>query len=245
MNQIAKQEENKQVAVSPETSAVLSMIERVALDPNSDVDKLEKMLDMQERVLNKQAESAFFSTLNRCQSLMTRVTADCSNNQTKSRYASYAALDRALRPIYTQEGLSLSFDTEPSGIEGMLRVVCFASNGNYTKRYSVDMPADGKGAKGGDVMTKTHATGAAMSYGMRYLLKMIFNVAIGEDDTDGNTPPPAEPDCTDWLSKIGESADLDSLKQNYSDAYKTNQGHKFNLVKINAAKDAKKKELSK
>jgi len=25
-----------------------------------------------------------------------------------------------------------------------------------------------------------------MSYGMRYLLKMIFNVAVGEDDDDGN-----------------------------------------------------------
>jgi hypothetical protein len=47
------------------------------------------------------------------------------------------------------------------------------------------MPADGKGAKGGDVMTKTHAAGSAMSYGMRYLLKMIFNVAVGEDDDDG------------------------------------------------------------
>lgn len=33
------------------------------------------------------------------------------------------------------------------------------------------------------MMTKTHATGAAMSYGMRYLLKMIFNAAIGEADT--------------------------------------------------------------
>ena len=32
---------------------------------------------------------------------------------------------------------------------------------------------------------KTHAVGAGMSYGMRYLLKMIFNIAIGEDDDDG------------------------------------------------------------
>ncbi len=47
------------------------------------------------------------------------------------------------------------------------------------------MPADGKGAKGGDVMTKTHAAGSAFSYGQRYLLKLIFNVAIGDDD-DGN-----------------------------------------------------------
>ena len=44
------------------------------------------------------------------------------------------------------------------------------------------MPADGKGAKGGDVMTKTHATGSAMTYGQRYLVKMIFNIAVGADD---------------------------------------------------------------
>jgi ERF superfamily protein len=49
------------------------------------------------------------------------------------------------------------------------------------------MPADGKGAKGGDVMTKTHATGSALTYGRRYLLALIFNLAIGElQDDDGN-----------------------------------------------------------
>jgi hypothetical protein len=42
------------------------------------------------------------------------------------------------------------------------------------------------GSKGNDVMTKTHAVGAAVTYGRRYLLTMIFNIAIG-DDTDGNT----------------------------------------------------------
>ena len=46
-----------------------------------------------------------------------------------------------------------------------------------------------RGDKQGE-MTKTHATGAAASYGARYLLKGIFNVAVGEDDRDGN--PPAE-----------------------------------------------------
>ena len=48
------------------------------------------------------------------------------------------------------------------------------------------MPADGKGARGNDVMTKTHATGSAVSYGMRYLLRMIFNISVGEHDDDGN-----------------------------------------------------------
>ena len=68
-----------------------------------------------------------------------------------------------------------------------VRVVCYVGHvGGHSRAYHVDMPADGKGAKGGDVMTKTHAVGAGMSYGMRYLLKMIFNIAIGEDDDDGN-----------------------------------------------------------
>jgi hypothetical protein len=57
------------------------------------------------------------------------------------------------------------------------------------------MPSDGKGAKGNDVMTRTHAAGSAMSYGMRYLLKAIFNIAIGEDD-DGNAAGRALPRIT-------------------------------------------------
>jgi len=31
-------------------------------------------------------------------------------------------------------------------------------------------------------MTKTHAAGSGMSYGQRYLLKMIFNIAFSDDD---------------------------------------------------------------
>ncbi len=68
------------------------------------------------------------------------------------------------------------------------------------------MPADGKGAKGGDVMTKTHATGAAASYGARYLLKGIFNIAVGDDDRDGNAPPETEKFITE--EQVMELRDL-------------------------------------
>jgi hypothetical protein len=75
----------------------------------------------------------------------------------------------------------------------MVCVTCHVSHrGGWGADYRIDMPADGKGAKGGDVMTKTHAVGSATQYGMRYLLKMIFNVAIGEDD-DGNAAAAAAP----------------------------------------------------
>jgi len=170
-------------------TAIVNMVERVAMNPDADMAKLEKMLDMQERVLDRDAKMAFSRAMSAAQSEMKRVAADGDNPQTRSKYATYAALDRVLRPIYTNHGFSLSFNTEEAPHENTVRVTCDVAHvEGHEKHYQVDMPADGKGAKGGDVMTKTHAAGAAMTYGMRYLLKMIFNVAVGADDTDGNLP---------------------------------------------------------
>jgi hypothetical protein len=95
-------------------------------------------------------------------------------------------LDRAVRPIYTKHGFGLSFNTDEAPGPEQARIVCDVCHvGGHTRRYHVDMPVDGKGARGGDVMTKTHAMGSGISYGMRYLLRMIFNLAIDQDD-DGN-----------------------------------------------------------
>lgn len=173
-------------AQASDMSALIRVIERVAMNPDVDITKLEKMLDMQERIFNREAEQSFNTSMAHAQSEMGRVSADATNPQTRSRYASYAALDRAIRPVYTQHGFALSFNTEPTS-DGYVRVVCIVSHKDgHSRKYSTDMPADGMGAKGGAVMTKTHAAGAAMSYGQRYLLKLIFNVAVGEDDDDGN-----------------------------------------------------------
>lgn len=178
---------SQEIAVQTETSAMITMIERVAMSPDIDVVKLEKMLDMQERVLNRNAEIAFNAAMSQAQSAMGRISADAVNPQTRSRYATYAKLDSVLRPIYTAEGFSLSFGTGENAPEGHVRVICYvAHNQGHSRHYQVDMPADGMGIKGNAMMTKTHATGSAMSYGMRYLLKLIFNVAIGENDDDGN-----------------------------------------------------------
>lgn len=175
-------------SLPPDLMAYARVISEAAANPAVDVAKLEKLLDMQERVLNRNAEMAFNVSMTKAQSEMRRVQADSSNPQTRSRYASYAALDRQLRPIYTGNGFALSYNTLPAPAD-FVRVVCDVSHAaGFSRQYSIDMPSDGKGAKGGDVMTKTHATGAGVTYGMRYLLKMVFNVAVGEDDTDGNMP---------------------------------------------------------
>jgi len=213
MNQIAKKEEELPV-VSGATS-IIQVIERAALDPNVDIDKMERLLAMKERLDAKDSESVYNQAMTAAQSEMRRVSADATNPQTRSKYASYAAIDKALRPIYTAHGFSLSFDTGESPIDAHIRVVCHISHAaGHTRSSHIDMPADGKGAKGGDVMTKTHAAGAAMSYGMRYLLKMIFNVAIGEDDVDGNETVPriSEEQATEIHAKITENnLDMDKF----------------------------------
>jgi hypothetical protein len=168
------------------TVAFLQMIERAARDPSIDVVKLDRLLLMRERENARVAEQAFNAALAEAQTEMHPVAADSDNPQTRSRYASYATLDQAVRPIYTQHGFALSFNTADAPGPEQARIVCDVCHvGGHIRRYHIDMPIDGKGARGGDVMTKTHAMGSGISYGMRYLLRMIFNLAIDQDD-DGN-----------------------------------------------------------
>ncbi len=192
MNQVATVDKSAVVehsAPMSETGAVIALIERAARDPSIDIDKMERLIAMRSQMEAKASERAFDGAMTTAQAAMVSVKPDSNNSQTRSEYASYSALDRSLRPVYTAHGFALSFDQGDGAPEAHVRVRCRVSHtGGHSREYHIDMAADGKGAKGGDVMTKTHATGAAMTYGMRYLLKMIFNVAIGEDDTDGNMP---------------------------------------------------------
>lgn len=204
MTELAKREQGQ--VVPADAGSIMAVISRAASDPTTDVVKLEKMLEMYERITAKNSEALFNQAMAAAQSEMKRVAADAANPQTRSLYASYAALDRMLRPIYTQHGFALSFDTADSQKPEHVLVLCYvAHRDGHSRTYRVDMPADGKGAKGGDVMTRTHATGSAITYGQRYLLKAIFNVAIGvDDDGNGGDKPITEKQLADLKAKITE-----------------------------------------
>jgi len=211
------------------------------------IDTIERLAKLQREMIEYDAKVAFNDAMQRAQSKMKRVGADATNPQTRSKYASYAKLDGALRPLYSEEGFSLSFNTADSPLPDHLRVICDVSKGGYVKPYQLDMPNDGKGAKGGDAMTKTHATGAAASYGMRYLLKMIFNVAVGESDDDGNSAArEMEIEEFDRIKSLIENApNLDALKNIYLSAVKngTAMGDQAAVREFSKAKDQRKAEL--
>lgn len=187
-----------------DSAALLQVILTVARDPSIDTAKMESLLSMHERTSARDAEQQFNAAMVAAQSRIGRISADLVNPQTRSQYASYAQLDRHLRPIYTGHGFALSFDEDTDGPDGYVRVLCYVSHSaGHTRTYRCDIPADGKGAKGNDVMTKTHAVGSGKSYGKRYLLKDIFNVAVGEDDDDGNGAGGGSdlPSVADWIQR--------------------------------------------
>lgn len=167
-------------------TTMLAIISRASTDPNVDIDKMERLLAMKERMDAKAAEQAFNDAMNMAQSEVRAIGWDKQNGQTHSSYVTYAKMDSAIRPIYIKYGFALSFDTGEPVNPQEVRFMCYVSHKDgHTRTYKVDMPADGKGAKGNDVMTRTHAFGSATSYGRRYLLKMIFNVVEAAEDDDG------------------------------------------------------------
>lgn len=188
MSAVAKiKDEPKHVAPLNESAAMFSMIERIMSDPSLPVERVSQAFDFYQRVQADQAQKAWMAAFVEVQAELDPIKKDASNSQTRSKYATYEALDRAMRPIYTKHGFAPSFDSEPSDKPDHVRVVMYLiHSGGHSRRYQADMPADGKGAKGNDVMTKTHATGSAFTYGKRYVLGNAFNVTTTEKDDDGN-----------------------------------------------------------
>ena len=193
---------------------------QLAIERQGSIEIIERLAKLQREEREYSAKVAFESSMMRAQKRMKSISTDATNPQTHSRYATYSKLDKVLRPIYTEEGFAVSYGTADCAKPEVVRVTAHLSHEQgHSRDYQLDMPADGKGAKGGDVMTKTHATGAATQYGMRYLLKMIFNVAIGEDDTDG-VPAGSMPDQQYVVHEdnIKNSGTVDELKRMYQAA---------------------------
>jgi hypothetical protein len=105
----------------PAPQNLLEVIARAASDPTVDIDKMDRLLQMREREETRAAEAEFNTAMTAAQTEMGRIKTNKENSQTHSRYADYASLDRALRPIYTKHGFALSFNTVEAPAEMVAR----------------------------------------------------------------------------------------------------------------------------
>lgn len=176
---------------------MILMIERIAMDPNIPLERLEKMLDMKERMEDRarededrQAKKAYFAAMSLCQSELPVVTKTKRNDHTRSSYADLAAIEEQAMPTIHKHGFAVSFQPDGYNNKGELRIVWEISHAEGHSRTGVgEIPVDGAGAQGKVNKTGTQAFGSTATYGRRYLLCMLFNISTG-DDMDGNKSAP-------------------------------------------------------
>jgi len=195
-------------------NAIINVIARAASDPKTDVDKLERLLAMQERVLEREAERAFNAAMREAQEEMGPVLKNRKNPETHSTYADLEQISRLMDPIIYKHGFSMSFGTADCPYPNHYRVTCSVSHtGGFSKDYQADVPIDNKGPKGSQNKTDTHGFGSALSYGRRYLKLLIFDIATTDDDGRGaGNGEPVNAEQIKVLNGLCDAVGADKIK---------------------------------
>jgi hypothetical protein len=172
-----------------DVTAMIRVIERAASNPDIDVEKMERLLAMQERIMAQNAKSAFNEAMRAAQAEMPKIKRTKDNTQTNSKYADLEHITDKAVPVYTTHGFSLSYGTADCPIPGHARITCVCAHvQGFERTYQADIPLDLTGIKGTQNKTATHGFGSTMSYGRRYLICLIFNITLTNEDKDGNQP---------------------------------------------------------
>ena len=170
--------------------SLLTTIADLARDPACDVEKLRALIAMQRDMMAEQARIAFDAAMADAQAEMVPVLRQATNAHTKSRYARLEDIDNAIRPVITRHGFSLTFDNPDQTPDSIVMTCAVAHRDGHVRSYKIAGARDDKGSQGNANKTPIQAIGSTISYLRRYLTCMIFNVALTNDDTDGNEISP-------------------------------------------------------
>lgn len=178
------------------------------------VDALERLVDMQMRILDRQAESGLVVALAEfkasCPPIPKTKHVKYATKGGKSvdfHFAPLGAIQKVVDPVLHTFGLSYTFDTEDLDgksvtIRGRLQHV----DGAY-RESTVTLPVAGMQ----DSPAQRYA--GTITYGKRYVLSALLGITI-EDDVDGQQPGDAEPVGEEELTELremiqGSGADID------------------------------------
>lgn len=181
-----------------------SMFERLVRDPTVDVDKLERLIAMQERIQARNARSEYYADFARMQGdLPTVIERGQTNN---GRYATHEDIVEAVRPVLQRHGFMLSFRTKFDDKLVKVTGVLAHRSGHAEETEFVSSP-DVSGNK-----NAIQALGSAQSYGQRYTARALLNIASRQDDDDGRKAhgqktADAPPGFDEWWTNLTAVAD--------------------------------------
>lgn len=198
-----------EIEVVEKTNSPIAML-KAAKEAGIDPKDIQGFLDVQINYEKREAEKEYNSAMARVHAKIPSVAKSALNPQTRSKYSELDQIVRAVKPIYTDEGFSVSFYEGDGAKDGNVRVsvdILHRLGHKETRHY--DVPLDGVGIKGNANMTAIHGKASSVSYGRRYLMCMMFNIPTG-DDNDGNNAAPS--DCIDEKQAITINEFIDNLK---------------------------------
>lgn len=172
-------------AVAPKS--LLQVVAEAAANPAVDVQKMKELLAIQREMEQREAEGEFNEALARAKAKMPSVVGpDRKNEHTKSNYATLEKVSKTMDKFIADEGFTISYGMAESSLSEHYRITAKLSRGKFSRDYFIDLPADTKGAKGGETKTQVQGIGSTISYGRRYLKLMMFDVVVGREDDDGS-----------------------------------------------------------
>lgn len=174
---VAKIETPPAPAVMGESAALISMIERAASNPQVDIEKMERLLLMREKMAAQQAKTSYLAAFAQLQAELPAATRNGTGHNAK-KYARFEDVVAALRPHLHAHGFSLSHRVDTTG--NIIRVTgILGHRDGHTEQTEMTLPPDTSGGK-----TAVHAMASAISYGKRYVTLTLTGIAT-EDDDDG------------------------------------------------------------
>ena len=169
-----------------EAHAVMGQLERMVRDPNIQVDKIESLYRMMKEERHHTEVRAFNQAMRRAQLEMEPIVRDVENSHTGTKYARLEKIDGIMRPIYTSHGFSVRYGSAVCPIPEWQRITCTVSHDDgHFETHFLDAPPDMTGAKGRPNKTGAQAVGSIVTYLRRYLLAMVFNIVLADEDDDG------------------------------------------------------------
>lgn len=196
-NTIAKTEDAPIVEYG---DSILSIIASAARDPNVDIDKMDRLLQMQERVQDRQAASDFADALAEMQPNLPVITANSEikhSNKLIAKYATWDHIYSAIKPILAEYGFSLIFrNTSTEKTETTTAVL---KRGGHEETNSVTLDRDTGGAK-----NSVQSVGSSRTYGQRYSACPLIGITIQGDDDDGKAAGTSHPISVKQYDQLGK-----------------------------------------
>ncbi len=178
-------EENKDVAVVDDAPLIqptpMTMIDRVLENPDFDVEKLDKMMQLQVQWEERQATNAFNKAFSAFQADVPNIVKNAKGAH-DIRYATLDQVMKTIQPVLSAHGLAVRFSTEFGEGGSYIRAICTVSHeAGHSETSEITVPVDSN-------MTANNSQkmGSANSYAKRYALANALNLAFTETDDDAH-----------------------------------------------------------